>query len=438
MAETAKLQRNIGLGFLILYGIGDILGAGIYGLVGKAAGQMGYAVWLAFLTSMIAAGLTGLSYASLGSRYPKAGGASFITLEAYGNKFLSYMIGLAVLASGLTSMATATRVFSGYFVGRFPSVGIEATMILFACAIALIIFRGIRETMWVNAACTLTEVSGLLLIIFAGFSLIGEAPLLDATTAANPDGAITLTLLLSGAVLTFYSFIGFEDILNVGEEVKEPKKNIPRGLLIAVAGSSIIYMLISIIAVAVIPPPELAASKQPLVDVAARIAPWFSSDAFSLIAMFAVANTCLLNFTMGSRMFYGMATHGLLPSVLAQVHRSRGTPHIAILSILVILLILAFVGDISSLARATSVLLLICFSIVNSALILLKLRKTDWQGGFEVPIFVPALGIIVCVAMLSQTGPEEGKIAAAILTVIALLYLLLRPKDLSAMKEGAD
>lgn len=422
------LKRHITLWPLVLYGIGDILGAGIYGLVGKAAGHMGNAAWMAFLVSMVAAGFTGLSYASLGSRYPRAGGASYITHRAYGSGFLAYIVGLAVLASGLTSMATASRVFAGYFTALFPIFPQTAVIVAFAVVLALIIFVGIRETLWVNSVLAIIEIGGLVAIIILGAKYLGGVDYLNATSVTNAEGAITMPLLLGGAVLTFYSFIGFEDILNVSEEVQDPQKTIPRGLLIAVGVSSIIYMSISMIAVSVIPAPELADSKQPLVDVILRAAPWFPAPVYSVISLLAVSNTALLNFVMGSRLLYGMSSQGLMPKFLGQVHAKRSTPHRAIMVLLVILLGLALVGDISSLARATSVLLLACFSIVNVALIILK-RKDPKKGHFEIPSFIPAAGLVVCLAMLSQAQKEEVLIAGAIIAAIVVLYFALRPSE---------
>ncbi|HVK61047.1 MAG TPA: APC family permease [Bdellovibrionales bacterium] len=437
-SHKPALNRHIGLIALTLYGVGDILGAGVYGLVGKAAGQMGNAVWLAFLASMIAAGLTGLSYASLGSRYPKAGGASYITHKAYGKAWLAYGVGLAVLASGLTSMATGTRVFSGYFQGLVGgNIPLPLIMLGFAGVLAFIVFWGIRESMWANIVCTVIELSGLLLVVVVGYSFIGSVDLLDTTTAAIPNEGIAPSLILSGAVLTFFSFVGFEDILNVSEEVKNPQHTLPRGLLLAVGISSVIYMLISIIAVSVIPASDLAASKEPLVDVVRKAAPWFPTSIYSIIAMFAVSNTALLNFIMGSRLVYGMANQGLLPKSLGKVHQKRHTPHIAAGAIFVILLVLAFSGDISSLAKATSVLLLLCFMLVNAALVILKHRKSEPKGAFEVPTFVPVLGAMVCACMVVYAQGPELTTAGIILGSIAVLYFVIRPKEAAivAMEE---
>lgn len=427
--EPTHLARNVGLLSLTLYGVGDILGSGIYGLVGKAAGEMGSAVWLAFLVSMIAAGLTGLSYASLGSRYPRAGGAAYSTYRAFKSGFLSYVVGLAVLASGLTSMATAARVFAGYLsgtgvLGDFP---VWIIAFVFSILVALLVFRGIRESLMANGVFTLVEVGGLLLILVVGASYLGSVDYFDATTVTNPTGELGLSLVLSGAVLTFYSFVGFEDMLNVAEEVKEPRKTMPRGLLLAVGISSLIYMGISLVAVSVIPAAELAQSKQPLVDVVAKAAPGFPTPLFSVIAMFAVANTALLNFVMGSRLLYGMARNGLVPSALGRVHPKRRTPALAVLAVWCLFVVLILSGDISSLAKATSVLLLSCFTIVNIALIVLK-RAEKIPGSFEVPSFVPALGAMICLALLFRAGSAELMTAGGILAVIVVLYFVMKPQ----------
>jgi amino acid transporter len=426
--STPRLHRHIGLGALVVYGVGDILGAGIYGLVGKAAGEMGNAVWIAFVTSMIAAGLTGLSYASLGSRYPKAGGASYFTHRAFKKNFLAYVVGLTTLASGITSMATSSRAFSGYFSGLVGgSLPLELIVVGFCLVVASVVIRGIRESMWMNLVCTSIEVGGLLLVLFTGLRFLGSVDHLSAVTPSNPSGELSVSLVLSGAVLTFFSFVGFEDMINVAEEVKDPERNLPRAILMAVALSSLIYVGISLVAVSVIPATELAASSSPLVDVVKKSAPWFPPTAFSFIAMFAVANTALLNFVMGSRLIYGMAGQALLPRFLGHVSPRTHTPLRATLVLLVILLVLALSGDISSLGRATSILLLACFFCVNLSLIVLKSRKNEPRGRLEVPYFVPILGAAICGALLAFAKREELVVAGSLLAGIVVLYFVLRP-----------
>ncbi len=416
----------MGLGALVMYGVGDMLGSGIYALIGKAAGVMGNAIWLAFLASMAAALLTGLSYASLGSRYPRAAGAAYVTQRAFGWPFLSYVVGLAVMVSGLTSMGTQTRAFTGYFTGLLPELAPVPVMLGFLGALTWINFWGMRESTWLNILCTLVEMSGLLLVVAVGCRYWGGVDYLETPTPLQP------TLVLTGAVLTFYSFIGFEDMINVAEEVRHPERNFPRAVVGALALVTVLYLAVSVTAVSVVPHAELSVSKQPLVDVVRRAAPGFPPVLFSLIALFAITNTALLNYIMGSRIVYGMARQGLLPRPLGAVHPGRRTPHRAIFGLMLLVTALVFVGDISALAAATSALLLSVFVVINAALIVLQRRPTEPRGNFEVSPLVPAGGLVVCLALLTQVTGRAWGIAAALAAGMAVLYVVQRPRSVSA------
>ncbi len=434
MAGEPTLERTIGWKQMAFYGLGGMLGAGIYGLVGRAAEQMGSAVWLAFLVSMVAALLTGLSYACIGSRYPRAGGAAYVTQRAYGIPLLTYVVGLAVMCSGLSSIATQSHVVAE---NLQRLVGLESVPLLvlalgFLLLLAAIVFRGIRECMWLNIVCTSIEVGGLVLIIAVGLRYWGSANLLEVPPAPDGSSSIGLLMVMNGAVLTFFSFIGFEDTLNVAEEVKDPHRNLPLGLMIAMAAATIIYMAVAITAVSVVPWRELAAAPGPLAEVMKRAAPWFPQIGFVAITIFAVANTALLNYVMGSRLAYGMARQGLLPSPLARIHSTRHTPHVAVGVLLIIAMALALLGNISQLAAATVILLLIVFTIVNGALVLLKFRPNETQGAFEVPFIVPALGAIVCLALLvnrvASGNWQAPAIAGGLVLAILALYAFTRPE----------
>jgi APA family basic amino acid/polyamine antiporter len=425
------LARTMGLGALIIYGVGDMLGSGVYALIGKAAGVMGNAVWLAFLASMAAALLTGLSYASLGSRHPRAAGVSYIAQRAFRFPFLSYLLGLAVVASGMTSMATQARAFSGYLLGVLgidgATPGAAVLVILaFVGVLTFINFWGMRESTWLNLLCTTVEAAGLFLIVAVGLRFWGGEINYLETPPAHGSSGLTFPLVLSGAVLTFYSFVGFEDMLNVTEEVKDPVRNFPIAILAALGITTVIYIAVSVTAVSVVPYAELAASGQPLVEVMKRAAGWFPSGAFSFIALFAITNTALLNYIMGSRLVYGLARQGLLPGALGAVHAGRRTPHRAIFVLLIIVLVLALSGDVSQLASATSVLLLGSFMVVNAALIVLKGRDEP-HGRFEIPIIIPILGMITCGVILWHAKPAALVTALALLGGIALLYFVMRP-----------
>lgn len=425
------LARHMGLWALVIYGVGDMLGSGIYALIGKAAGIAGSAIWLAFLVSMVAALLTALSYASLGSRYPRAAGAAYVTQRAFGKPLLSYLIGLAVMASGLTSMGTQSRAFAGYFGGLVPGIPPLAIVLGFIVVLTAVNLWGIREATWLNIVCTTVEVSGLVLVIAVGLRYWGSTSYVEAPPVNGLPGVLGPSLILQGAVLTFYSFIGFEDMINVIEEVKEPRRTFPRAMVLAMAVTTLIYMAVSITAVSVVPWSELAASKQPLVDVVVRAVPAFPPVVFSGIALFAITNTALLNYIMGSRLAYGMARQGLLPAVLGVVHPVRRTPHVAILALMAIALVLGLGIDITPLAKATSVLLLMVFIVINTALLVLQRRPGEPQGAFEVPRFVPAGGILVSGLLLAHAKPQELGVAAALLAAIVGLYLIMRPREVT-------
>jgi amino acid transporter len=367
---------------------------------------MGNAVWVAFLASMVAALLTGLSYASLGSRYPRAAGVAYVTQRAFSWSFLSYIVGLAVVVSGLTSMATQSRAFAGLL---RRMVGLDSgnpttiigVIVVFLAVLTLVNFWGMRESVWLNVVCTTLEAAGLLLIVGVGLRYWGGVNLLETPPPAGATtGMLTMPLILQGAVLTFYSFVGFEDMINVTEEVKDPRRNLPIAVVVALAITAVIYIAVAITAVSVVPYAKLAASGEPLVDVVRAAAPWFPPGVFSFIALFAITNTALLNYIMGSRLVYGLARQGLVPRALGTVHPRRRTPHVAIFALLAVVLILALSGNIAQLASATSALLLIVFIVVNASLIVLKRRVDEPVGAFEIPTFVPVGGILMCLVIL--------------------------------------
>ncbi len=438
------LLRRMGLFSLVVYGVGDMVGSGIYGTVGKAAGQMGNAVWLAFVVSMIAAMLTGLSYANIASRYPRAAGAAYVTHRAFHIAFLSYVVGLAITASGLTSMATSTRVFSANL-HDFTGLPLWLLIVLFLLFMTFVNFWGIRESMWTNLLCTAIEVGGLLFVIAVGMRYWGNVDLFSATTlrAVTTGDATTAEVvrtglgvgpLLSASVLTFFAFVGFEDMLNISEEVKEPERTMPWGIVIALGVVALIYIGTAITAVSVVDFTTLFLASAPIESITAVAAPWLPRWVFKAITMFAVANTVLINYIMGSRLLYGMSRQGMLPSALGRVHARRRTPHVAIGVLLVVVVILAQSGQVADLGAATGLLLLCCFTIVNGALIVLKLRPGEAKGRFEVPVIVPALGIVVNGALVvarlldGSVGRRPQIIAGVLLAIIAVLFFVMRPK----------
>ncbi len=442
-APGPALIRSIGPFQLTLYGLGSMLGSGIYGLVGQAAGQVGNAVWASFLVAMVAALLTALSYASLGSRYPRAAGAAFVTQKAYGMPLLSFVVGMAVVCSGLASVATQSQVFARNLAvligpGAWPVwVAAAGFLLVMAC----LVLRGIRESMWVNVAFTLVEAAGLLLVIAVGVPYWGSVDLLQVP--ASPEGDATVLLVMHGAVLTFFAFIGFEDTLNVAEECRDPQRTIPLALVTAMMIGALIYVAVAVTAVSVVPWRELSEAAGPLTEVMARAAPAIAPWVFTAVTLFAVANTALVNYVTSSRLVYGMARQGLLPRALGHVHRRTRTPHVAAIGLLAILLPLGLFGSVANLASASVLLLLAVFTVVNGALFILKGRNSEPPGRFEIPRWVPAAGAAICLLLValrvSSSDWEAPALAGGLLVAILVLYALLRPQRHAArgawMKE---
>lgn len=429
-SETG-LRRSIGPFQLFAYTLGGMLGAGIYGLVGQAAGQLGGAVWLGFVVAMVAALLTGLSYASLGSRYPRAGGAAYVTHRGFHRPLLTWTVGLAVMASGLTSVATQSRVVAENLLRLLDIPGLPAALVAlgFLLLLAGLVARGMRESMWMNVLCTTVEATGLVLVILVGLPWIGQANLLETP---SPDG-IGASLLLQGAILTFFAFIGFEDTLNVAEECHDPQRTVPIGIVSAMLVATALYILIAIVAVSVVPWRELATAPSPLAEVMARAAPWMPGWVYVAVTIFAVANTALLNYVTASRLAYGMARQGLLPEPLGRIHPTTRTPHVAVAALLLVVVALMLAGNIAQLASATVLLLLAVFTCVNLALLVLQRRPGEKRGGFEIPQFVPALGALVCLALLLNrvaTGDWRAPaLAGVVLAAIVAGFLVMRPRE---------
>ncbi len=428
---TATLKRAVGFPQVALFGLGSMLGAGIYGLIGEAAKELGSAIWMAFVLSMVAALLTGLSYASIASRYPRAGGAAYVTQRAYGRPMLSYLVGLAVVCSGLTSIATQSNVVARNFAAV---VGIDTPQSVLAVGflvlLAGVLFRGISESLWLNALCTVVEAFGLLLVIAVGISYWGNANLLEFPTevGGEPVSGSVMLLVAQGAVLTFFSFIGFEDMLNVSEEVREPERTMPIAIISAMLAATVIYIAVAVTAVSVVPWQELAAAPGPLLLVVERAAPWFPIGIYAAITIFAVANTALVNYVMASRLLYGMSRQGLLPEAFGRVHATRRTPYVAIGILLLVVIALSLIGNIGALAASTVLLLLTVFTVVNIALVILKRRPSERTGRFEVPVFVPIAGAILCAGLIVVRVAEGDWaapfIAGGLLAAILVLYFV--------------
>lgn len=407
------LQRVLGPWTLTAYGIGDILGAGIYALVGQVAARAGDFTWLSFLLAVAIASLTALSFAELAGRFPRSAGEAFYVHRAFGREGLALFVGWLVLASAVVSMATVSRAALGYASAVDVEISPRLLIFAFMTLLAFLTYRGMRLSSAANLVCTTVEGGGLLLVVVLALWWLSTNAPVPAPTAAEVSDPVVWTGIVQGGALAFFAFIGFEDMVNVAEEVKQPERNLPLALLTAVALSGVLYMVIATVALRVVPASELAASGAPLLEVVRRTAPGMPPWIFALIPLFAVSNTALLNFVTASRLLYGMSRQELLPAWLGEVHPRHRTPHLAIGVIFVAALAIAWSGSLTALAGVTSGLILIVFVLVNASLTVIQWREPA-QSGFRAPRFIPPLGALGALALVPFLPASSRLIAAGI------------------------
>lgn len=421
----ADLKRHLNLSRLTLYGVGDILGAGIYALVGKVAWETGNLSWFAFLFASLAALPTALSYAELTSRYPKSGGVSVFVGRAFGHPLLPVLAGFLVLCSGLVSTAAISNGFHGYL-SIFFEIPRALAIALFLSFLAWINARGIADSSRLNILCVVFEVSGLLLIIAFGWFYWGEGEFLTGRGETFLSRE-TLQGIGAATMLAFFATIGFEDICNVSEEVKEPERTVPKAILFSLLISSLIYVAIALTVVSVATREELGSATAPLAMVAGKIIPFFSPKVIAFLALFSLMNTALANLIMASRLLYGMSREGWIFKILSRVDEKRQTPVVAIITTFVLALLLALSGTLKILGQTTSVIILTVFVFTNLSLIVIRLRKRPPDSSvkiFQVPLAVPFFGILLSLFLISQ-APREVFLRFGVLLGLGLLLYFL-------------
>lgn len=395
MGTKQKLQRELSLPILALYGLGNILGAGIYVLIGKVAGEAGASTALAFIIAMLIAAITAFSYMELSGRYPVSASASIYSFKAFGNKKLSMFIGLAMVLSGVASAAALSKGFAGY-VNELISVPAVLVSVALLVVIGLVAIRGIGESAKAAAVFTIIEVIGLLIIIYVGKDAIAGY---DFGNLVTLDPNIGWASVISGAFLAFYAFIGFEDMVNVSEEAKNPRRNMPLAVLISLVGATILYLLVVIVATSLVSTSDLASSKAPLTLVF-QAGGYSSSEIITIIGMAATVNGVVVQIIMGSRMLYGMAKQNWISPKFGGVSRKYQTPVFATVFVVGLMIVGVITLPLVSLASLTSLLVLGIFAIVNASLIIIKRRNHKNPGYITVPTVLPYIGVISCLSLI--------------------------------------
>lgn len=420
----AHLKRTLGFGSLTFYGIGLIIGAGIYSVIGVASGIAGEGLWLAFLLGAAAAILTGLSYAELATMFPDAGAEyCYLAQVMPRQRWAPFAIGFILAAGGAASSATVALAFGGYL-NLFVNVpvSVAAAALLLVCTGFNIV--GVRESSWVNILLTLVEVAGLVIVVLIG----ARAPTFGRALQTPWHAGI-----LPGAAVVFFVYIGFEKLANLAEEALDPGRDLPRAILVSLAVSTTLYVLVALAVTALATPESLAASASPLATALGGASPLLSSS-LGAIGLFATANTVLILLIGASRAVFGMADGGDLPATLTRLLPGRQTPWVAALVLLLASLLFLPLGGLELMASVSSFASLFAFAVVNLVLIALRFRAPGRPRTFRVPLAIggvpipAALGVAATGALLLQFEPLVYAVAAAVVLVGIGLYYLARPR----------
>ncbi|MCZ2827377.1 APC family permease [Modestobacter sp. VKM Ac-2986] len=428
-----SLKRVMGPGLLLLFIVGDILGTGIYALTGQVAAQVGGVVWLPFLVAFLVALVTAFSYLELVTKYPQAAGAALYTHKAFGIHFVTFLVAFAVMSSGITSASTAARAFSAnaadvFGLGFDSGIGITLIGLGFMGLVALVNLRGVGESVKANVVLTCVELTGLLIVIGVGAWALGAGEGDFSRVTEFDTGERSLVGgVIAATGLAFFAMVGFEDSVNMAEECKEPRSIFPKVLLAGLLATGLIYVLVSISAIALVPADQLSQGDTPLLQVVEAGAPGFPIGLFGVITMFAVANSALINMLMASRLVYGMSNQHVLPPLLGRVSATRRTPTTAILFTTALAFgLITFVGAVPALGGTTALLLLVVFTVVNVAV--LVLRKDPVEGDhFRTPTVLPVVGALACAFLATPWAgrpTEQYRIAGVLLGIGVLLWVV--------------
>jgi len=428
-----KLKRALGLFEATVYGVGVILGAGVFALIGQAAGMTGNSLWMSFIVSAFIAVFTGLSYAELSSMYPKAAAEFFYVKKAYGSEFWAFLVGWLLIFTTAVAVATVSLGFSGYLTEILNFTVQNQTQITILIAIVLLVlltfinFYGIKESSHFNVVFTAIELLGLFTVIVLGLWRATTSPHINYFETTNG-----LSGIFSAATLVFFAYLGFEDVVNISEETKTPRKLIPLALLLSIVITTLIYVLISISVVNLATWQELSASPAPLALAVSKV---LGKNAFlflSFSALSATASTSLILLVVASRMLYGMAQEGSFPKILSKIHLKRRTPYMAAIAMMLLSMAFVFVGNIGSVAKMTSMCSLLAFSAVNLSLIHLRFMRPDIKREFKTPLNIGKFpltaffGVISCMMLMAYFDLEMILFSLVVLFAGSIFFMVYK------------
>ncbi len=384
-----QLKRKLTVPLVTFYGIGTILGAGIYVLVGKVAGYAGMYTPIAFLLALLLAAFSALSYAEFSARFPLSAGEAVYIYKGLNCRFLSVFIGICICLASATSVATLLLGVVGYL-----SILVEISDLLvivgLALLMSLIVSWGISESVIIATIMTLIGIAGLLLIIWVARDNLSQLParlheMVPAFKLSIWEG------ILLGSFIAFYAFLGFEDIINVAEEVHNPQRNLPLAIILALVITTLFYIAISVVCVLSLPTAQLAQTDAPLAMLYSNIT-GRSPITITLISLVSILNGALIQIIKTSRILYGMSRQGWLPSWLGRVNARTNTPLYATFVATCSVLLFALYLPLLDLVKLSSFITLFVFALINFSLWRLKAHKPAVKGTFCIPYWIPVVG----------------------------------------------
>jgi APA family basic amino acid/polyamine antiporter len=392
------LKRSLSLPLLTFYGLGTIVGGGFYALIGKVSVHAGMYTPLAFMTAAAIALFSAFSFAELSARYSRSAGESVYVMEAFHKENLSTLVGWMVISTGVVSAATLAVAIAGFLQDLIPGSE-NASLTAVVLLLGLVAAWGILESVTLAIVITVIEIGGLIFVVFIAGGNLEDLPQRWHELVPPVSSEVWKGIMLGG-FLSFYSFIGFEDMVNVAEEVKNPRRNLPIAILLSVLLTMILYFLVTLTSVLTLPLDTLAQSKTPLADVVYTAGPGVQKG-MGVISILAGANGALVQIIMAARVAYGMADTGVAPTWFAAVHPKTRTPLRATAFMTGVILILALWFPLVTLAQVTSTIILVIFSLVNLSLVVIKLREPEPPPDIpDYPVFLPILGLVTCAGFL--------------------------------------
>ncbi len=399
-------------------GLGVIIGSGIYVIIGVAAGPAGNAVWLSFLLAAVAASLTALSYGRLTRLYPRNAPEYQFVSAAYG-KYPGSLAAWLILTAQVISASAVALGFAGYWRGLTGLPILPSAIVLVVVCLG-IIYAGVGHSAAAASVLTVVEILGLVAIIIIGLPYVGDVDYFEM-----PMG---LAGVVTGASLVFFAFIGFEGMVNLSEEMKDPQKDMPRAIMLALGISTLFYVAVAIAAVSVVGWSDLSRSASPLADVASRALGDRTGVALSVVSLAATGNTVLVLLLAASRIAHAMARAGILPSWLTKVDKRRNTPWAATLVVVAACVLFVLIGDVRRVAEFTNFIVLLAFMAVNASVIRIFQKSSPARGIRHVLLnwALPLLGIAVCAWLAMNAGIPAALFGVGVLAVGLALFLLLR------------